>query len=290
MEKIILYYKFVPIADPETVRLWQRALCEQLGLKGRILISNKGLNGTLGGTIAALKHYKRAMSEHSLFGGIHYKWSDGSASDFPKLSIKARPETVTLGWEPPVDEQGIVDGGHRLKPKQLHEFIRQHPDAVLFDGRNEYESAIGKFKNAVTPAVKHFRDFPAELDKPQYQELKTKPVVTYCTGGIRCESLSALMKQKRFQEVYQLDGGIVSYGEEFADDGLWEGQCFVFDKRMSVSFSASSKDIGACIHCQGKTSRYINCANKACNRLMLVCPDCQQEAVCSPSCQAAVTV
>src|SRR3989338_10025297 len=111
MEKIILYYKFVPIADTETVLLWQRALCEKLGLRGRILISGIGINGTLGGDFKALKMYKRAMNEHSMFKNTHYKWSDGSADDFPRLSIRVRSETVTLGWEPEVSERGIVAGG-----------------------------------------------------------------------------------------------------------------------------------------------------------------------------------
>jgi UPF0176 protein len=275
MEKIILYYKFMPIADPQTVMFWQRALCEKLGLKGRILISGKGLNGTLGGNIKALKAYRKTMNEHPLFGGIEYKWSDGSAEDFPKLSIKVRSETVTLGWEPTVNENGVIGGGEHLKPEQVHELVERKglDEVVFFDGRNKYEASIGKFKNAVVPDVNSFKEYLTELEKPEYDELKEKTVVTYCTGGIRCETLSALMKEKGFKDVYQMDGGIVKYGEKYADAGYWEGKLFVFDKRMKLGFSDNSKDIAICEKCGKHTSNQINSTNIR-RRLHIVCEDC----------------
>jgi len=274
MEKIILYYKFVPIPDTESVLFWQKALCEKLGLKGRILISGKGLNGTLGGDIKALKAYKKAMNEHSLFGDIEYKWSDGSADDFPKLSIKVRSETVTLGWEPKVSKKGVLGGGKHLKPAAVHKLVQERGgDVVFFDGRNKYEASIGKFKNAVVPNVNTFKEYLNELDKPEYNEIKKKPVVTYCTGGIRCETLSALMKEKGFEEVYQMDGGIVKYGEKYKDEGFWEGKLFVFDKRMKLGFSDKAKDIAICEKCGQKTSNQINSTNIR-RRLHIVCEAC----------------
>jgi UPF0176 protein len=281
MEKIILFYKFVPLKDPEAVRLWQKTLCEELDLKGRILVSEKGINGTLGGNLKNLKAYVRDTKAYSAFKGMEFKWSEGKSSDFPKLSVKVRSETVTLGWDPAVDERGVRGGGKHLKPHEVNEFVAKNPDTIFFDGRNNYESAIGKFKNAVTPNVRTFKQMPTELDKPEYQKLKDKPVITYCTGGIRCETLSALMKEKGFEQVYQIDGGIVKYGEKYGDDGLWEGKCFVFDKRLQLSFSENANDIGECVHCAGKTSRYINCDNKACNELILVCVSCSQQTFCS---------
>lgn len=272
--------------------LWQKSLCEQLDLKGRILISAKGLNGTVGGDIEDLKAYVKATRQYRPFKGTEFKWSDGAREDFPKLSIKVRDETVTLGIPEgiEVDERGVVDGGTRIKPENLDEFMAQNPDAIFFDGRNNYESAIGKFKGAITPDVRTFKEMPAELDKPEYDELKDKKVVTYCTGGIRCETLSALMKQKGFKDVYQLHGGIVKYGEAKKDDGLWEGKCFVFDDRMHVAFSDKSKDIGKCVHCDADTSNYENCANQACNNLVLICANCATKTeACSEKCQT-VTV
>lgn len=291
MEKIILYYKFVPIADPEMTRLWQLELCTNLGLKGRILISKHGINGTLGGSLESLKAYRRAMNKTVAFKGITYKWSDGGAEHFPKLRVKVRDEIVTFhaADELVVDETGVVNGGKHLKPEQVHKLVEERgDDVVFFDGRNAYEAKIGKFKNAVIPNVETSRDFIKEIEKPEYEELKKKPIVTYCTGGIRCEILSALMKNRGFEEVYQIDGGIVKYGEKYGDDGLWEGQLYVFDDRMAVPFSEKAKDIGECIHCGVNTSNYENCANKQCNKLILVCKDCAGEETCSKECKKVV--
>jgi UPF0176 protein len=287
MRKIILYYKFVPISDPEAVHLWQRALCEKLGLKGRILISDHGINGTLGGDLKSLKAYAKETKTFATFKDIVFKWSDGHGDDFPKLVVKIRPEIVTFqaAGELQVNEGGIIGGGKRLKPKDVQKLVAERDNVVFFDGRNKHEAAVGKFKNAVVPDVEHTRDFKRELTKPKYDELKDKPVVTYCTGGIRCEVLSMLMKKRGFKEVYQLDGGIVKYGEQYGDDGLWEGSLYVFDGRLTTKFSDQAKDIGRCVHCQAKTSNYQNCDNKQCNKLMLVCTGCASKQHC-PNCLA----
>lgn len=288
MQKVILYYKFVPLEDTETIKYWQKALCEKLNLKGRILISEHGINGTLGGDLMNLKLYTRAMKEHSKFGGITWKWSDGGADDFPKLSVKVRDEIVTFGVpdELKVSDKGVVGGGKHLKPSEVNELVKKRGDEVVFmDGRNAYEAKIGKFKNTVVPNTRTTKDFIKELEKPEMAKLKDKPIVTYCTGGIRCEILSALMKNRGFKEVYQIDGGIVKYGEEYKDDGLWEGKLYVFDKRMNVAFSDKAKDIGECTNCAGKTSNYVNCANKACNDLILICEQCfNKTQTCSAKC------
>ncbi|HSX27738.1 MAG TPA: rhodanese-related sulfurtransferase [Patescibacteria group bacterium] len=269
MEKIILFYKFVPIADPETVMFWQRNLCERLGLKGRIIISTHGINGTVGGKIDSVKMYVRDMNKHQSFKGINYKWSDGSAEDFPRLSIKVRPELVTLA---PDEKFDVFNSGKGLKPKAWHDYIRKNPDVMILDARNDYESDIGAFrgKNVIKPKIKNFRDIKPHLDKLP----KDQPILTYCTGDIRCEYLSAYMKHKGFDEVYHLDGGIVKYGQEFGDEGHFEGKCFVFDKRLNIAFSDNSKDVGRCVHCGSRTSNHINCEDKSCNRLVLSCAEC----------------
>jgi UPF0176 protein len=290
MEKILLYYKFVPLSDPEAVRLWQKTLCEKLGLKGRILLSKHGINGTVGGSADGLKAYVKETKSFAGFKGMQFKWSDGSKEHFPRLSVKVRDEIVTFGAanELKVDENGVVGGGKHLKPAQVHKLVEERGDVVFFDGRNAYEAAVGKFKDAVVPETRNTRDFLEELKSDRYNDIKDKPVVTYCTGGIRCEVLSSLMKSRGFQEVYQMDGGIVKYGETYGDEGLWEGSLYVFDDRMGVKFSDKAKDIGACIHCQAKTSNYENCANKACNDLVLICETCKQEPTKlfhTPACQ-----
>ena len=288
MQKILLYYKFAPLADPESVKLWQKALCEKLGLRGRILISKHGLNGTVGGDLAALKAYAKETKAYGPFKGIQFKWSEGGLESFPKLSVKVRDEIVSFGaaYELQVDEQGVVGGGKHLKPEEVHKLVAERgDDVVFFDGRNAYEAQVGKFKNAVVPDTHTTKDFVKELDGDKYDSIKDKPVVTYCTGGVRCEVLSSLMKSRGFKEVYQIDGGIVKYGETYGDEGLWEGSLYVFDGRMNVRFSDKSKDIGECIHCQAKTSNYENCANKTCNKLVLICEQCKTaNETCGQAC------
>lgn len=289
MRKIILYYIFTPLADPEAIRLWQRNVCERYNLRGRILISKHGLNGTVGGNIEDVKAYVKETKSYAPFKKIQFKWSDGTGNDFPRLSVKVRDEIVSFGAadELKVDENGVVGGGKHLKPEQVHELVEERgEDVVFFDGRNAYEAAVGKFKNAVVPDTRTSKDFVKEIESGKYDDIKGKPVVTYCTGGIRCEILSSLMKNRGFKEVYQMDGGIVKYGEKYKDDGLWEGSLYVFDDRMNVRFSEKSKDIGACVHCEDKTSNYENCAREACNNLVLICENCStKKETCSKECE-----
>lgn len=276
MEKIILYYKFVPVPDPETAMHWQRTLCESLGLKGRILISPHGINGTLGGDMKALKTYVKQMNLHPKFKGITYKWSDGGAEHFPKLKVKVKPEIVAFDAadELVVDDNGLVGGGKHLKPAALHKLMEERGDEVIFyDGRNMYEAQIGRFKNTIVPNVATSRDFIKDIEEGEISKYKDRPIVTYCTGGIRCEILSVLMRHRGYKEVYQLDGGIVKYGEKFGDDGYWEGKLFVFDDRMQMGFSDKAEDIAECEKCGAKTSNLVNSTNIR-RKLHVLCEDC----------------
>jgi len=277
LQKVILYYGFTPLEDPEAIRLWQETLCRTLGLKGRILISKHGINGTLGGEMSALKRYVRQTKSYSGFKMIDFKWSDGAVDDFPRLRVLVRDEVVSFGAgdEIKVDLDGIVGGGTRLTPTQVHELVAQRGDEVVFfDARNAFEARIGRFKNAVVPNVKTTREFVNEIDNGKFDHLKSRPVVTYCTGGIRCEVLSSLMKSRGFEEVYQLQGGIVRYGQEFGDRGLWEGSLYLFDARMNQEFGEEPKVLGTCERCDEPTSKYYNCSNLACRTLILLCATC----------------
>jgi len=279
MQKILLYYKFTPIKDPEAVKLWQKTLCDSLNLQGRILVSTHGLNGTVGGEMDDLKKYIKATKEFPGFKGTVFKWSDGGRDDFPRMSVKVKSEIVAFDAadELKVDENGVVGGGVHLKPKEVNKLVEERgKDVVFFDGRNAFEARIGRFKNAVVPDTRTSRDFIKELESGKYDDIKDKPVVTYCTGGIRCEILSSLMKNRGFKEVYQIDGGIVKYGESYGDDGLWEGSLHVFDDRMKVDFSDHTAIVGRCVHCDGPTNNYENCAFANCNDLVLICLNCKQ--------------
>jgi len=268
MQKIILYYKFAPVTDPDMTMRWQRELCTRLNLKGRVIVNEHGINGTLGGDMDDLKSYKKAMNASGTFKDIEYKWSDGERDDFPRLSIKVRDELVTLA---PGKTFDVFDRGTPLRPKAWHEHLTKNTGAVVIDARNDYESSIGKFKGALTPDIKTFRDIKPEIDKLP----KDQPVYTYCTGDIRCEYLSAYMKNEGFKDVYHLEGGIVKYGQEFKDDGLWEGKCYVFDKRKNLAFSDKSADIANCVHCQAPTSHQVDCDNAECSLQIIVCEACE---------------
>ena len=286
--KILLFYLFTPLDDPEAIREWQRVLCESLGLVGRIIISPHGINGTVGGSMADAKKYIKATKRYLPFKGIDGKWSDGRGADFPRLSVKVRPELVAFGIpdEIEVDRDGVVNGGVHLTPEQVNELVAERGDEVVFfDGRNAFEAAIGRFNNAIVPDVRTTHDFIRELESGKYDDLKDQAVITYCTGGIRCEILSVLMKNRGFSEVYQINGGIVRYGQAIGDYGLWDGSLFVFDERMTVNFSDHSNLISACEACGAPTDHYVNCSNLACRALMLLCSGCvetQQADTCAP--------
>ncbi|MDP3209143.1 MAG: rhodanese-related sulfurtransferase [Rhodoglobus sp.] len=260
--------------------MWQRDLCESLGLGGRIILSKDGINGTVGGELNAVKKYLRKTREYAPFKAMDVKWSEGAGNDFPRLSVRVRDELVSFGApdELRIDARGVVGGGTRLTPEALHELVAQK-QVTFFDGRNGFEAEIGRFKDAVIPPVGNTREFVAELDSGRYDHLKNEPIVTYCTGGIRCEVLSSLMINRGFREVYQLDGGIARYGEEYGDDGLWEGSLYVFDNRMAVQFSDHSAIVGRCGQCGEPTSRMQNCVDSACRVQLVVCESCATELV-----------
>lgn len=277
MQKIILYYGFTPIEDPEAMRLWQKTLCESLGLKGRILISKHGINGTVGGDMSALKKYVKQTKSYPGFKKIDFKWSDGTGQDFPKLKVKVRDEIVAFGApeELKVDQNGVIGGGTHLRPEEVNELVAARGDEVIFfDGRNAFEAKVGKFKNAVVPNTRTTHDFIKEIESGKYDHIKDKPIVTYCTGGIRCEILSVIMKNRGFNEVYQIKGGIVRYGEKYADKELWEGSLYVFDDRMVTDFSEDTVTIGKCERCGVASKNFYNCTNQRCRELTLLCEPC----------------
>lgn len=293
--KIILFYVFAPLSDPEAVRLWQREACEREGLRGRVIVSPQGINGTLGGELDAVKRYVRRFKDYAPFRGVDMKWADGTgldahgrSLDFPKLSVKVRDELVTFGSpaDVQVDESGVVGGGRHLTPSELHRLVAERGDEVaFFDGRNALEAEIGRFVGAIVPDTTTTRDFFGQLESGRYDDLKERPVVTYCTGGIRCEVLSALMIERGFSEVYQLQGGIVRYGQTYGNDGLWQGSLAVFDGREHVEFGKPGEAavIGKCRACGAATHRIQNCADPACHGRLVVCEDCRRAGAIDPT-------
>ena len=297
--KILLYYVFTPVADPEAVRLWQRELCDSLGLRGRIIISGHGINGTVGGELEACKQYVKRTKEYGPFARLpeFVKWSDGTGfveeepriqhgrdrtvpwrkvSDFPRLSVKVRDELVAFGapGELRVTEDGVVGGGEHLRPEAVNRLVAERGDEVVFlDGRNAYEAAIGRFRGAIVPEISTTHGFIDAIESGELDAIKDKAVITYCTGGVRCEILSALMRERGFREVYQVEGGIVTYGEAFANAGLWDGSLAIFDGREAMDFAPGAKIIGRCSVCGEASATLVNCADASCRARFVACAD-----------------
>ena len=263
---VILFYKYVAVEDPHAFAVSQRELCVSLGLKGRILIASEGINGTLAGPKPAIDSYISSLQADPRFADVEFKFSAGDAETFPKLVVKIRKEIVTLN-------AGVLapDHDNHVSPAEWKRLLEENPEVVLVDVRNRYESAAGKFANAVICEIEHFRELPGFID--QLAPLKDKHVLMYCTGGVRCEKASALLRQRGFEHVSQLHGGIVSYQEQFGNEH-WLGECFVFDQRMTVRHEVGLVQIGRCAHTGKATSRFVNCLHDPCHKLFL----CSEEA------------
>ncbi len=275
--QVLLYYLYVAIPDAAGYVERHRRLCADLGLRGRILVGDEGINGTVSGETPATEAYMEALRSDPLTARIAFKTDPSDGHVFPKLSVKLRAEIVTLGLPPEEDVDPEKLTGERLSPVAFLAAM-QEPDAVLLDGRNDYESALGRFKGAICPPVGHFRDFPAWI-REHGEELRGKRILTYCTGGIRCEKLSGYLKDQGFERVYQLDGGIVSYGKDPEARGRdFEGLCYVFDERVGIEVNRTEtrRVISHCRHCGTEEARYGNCLLPECNARIFVCPACRE--------------
>lgn len=268
---VLLYYKFVDIKNPQFEVMQHKLVCLGVGLKGRILISEEGINGTIAGTRAQLKQYTDYMDSHPLFSSIVFKRSFANKMPFPKMIVKYRPEIVTLG-----KKVNLKKAGKYLEPEHLHEMFKNNEDMVLIDMRNNYEYNIGRFDDAIQPDTVRFYELPEKVKKLKIN--KDKKVVTYCTGGIRCEKATALLAEEGFSDVYQLEGGIVKYLEKYPD-GYFKGKNFVFDARMITNSDtkSGSKVLGECAHCKKASDRYIDCVKPDCHQLFICCQDCEKQ-------------
>lgn len=289
---ILLYYKYIQIENPEKLMKEQRSLCNGLDLKGRIIVSKEGINGTVEGLTENTEDYIKEMCDDSRFEDIHWKKSEGTGDSFPKLSVKNRKEIVSLS----LDEQDINPNemtGNRLNPEELKKWYKENKDFVIIDMRNDYELEVGKFDRTIFPGLKNFRDLPNKLE--EIKDLKDKAVVTVCTGGVRCEKASGYLVSRGFKDVYQLDGGIVSYMEKYPSEEF-KGSLYVFDKRIIMNFDDSNNlnkhiVIGKCKLCNKSSESYVNCKNKQCNLHFICCNDCMDKdgrPFCSNLCRKII--
>lgn len=279
----LLYYCYSPIADAEQFAAEHLAFCKSIGLVGRIIVADEGLNGTVSGTVEACKTYMDKVLADERFAKTEFKIDEVEQPSFIKMHCRYKAEIVHSGLR----DKSIIDPNKRtgvhLEPKVFAEMIG-NDDVVVLDVRSNYEHQLGHFKNAVTLDIDNFRDFPDQIEK--LAQYKNKKVLTYCTGGIKCEKASALLLHHGFEQVYQLHGGIIKYGKE-AGGKDFEGKCYVFDNRVAVDVNSVNPSIvSTCRNCGKRTPKMINCANPECNEHFTQCDECGEKMLgcCSVLC------
>ncbi len=245
MRRVLTFYKFQKLADPQALQAELLRAGTELDIRGTILLAGEGINGTIVGSEAALE----AMQHHldATFPGLPYKWSDLDEDNpgFYRFKVKIKPEIVTLG----AGEIDTAEGGEHVDPARWNELL-DDPDVLVIDTRNTYEIDIGTFPSAISPETTNFREFPAWVES-RLDPAEHRRVAMFCTGGIRCEKASAYLRAQGFDEVYQLDGGILSYLEHVVpDENRWRGECFVFDQRVSVNAELQEGVYQQCFACR----------------------------------------
>lgn len=247
--KVLAFYRFVPVEDPQALQQTLLELGERLSIKGTILVAREGVNGTIVAQPDSLDVMARVLTQQ--LGSIPFKWSDLDENNqgFYRFKVKLKNEIVTLG----VEDLDISLTGEHVSPEQWHELM-DDPDVVVIDTRNTYEIDIGSFPEAVNPRTTNFREFPQWVAENLSPE-RNKQIAMFCTGGIRCEKASAYMRQAGFEHVYQLDGGVLRYLEQTEDqDNRWQGECFVFDQRVSVTAELGQGHYQQCYACRHPVS------------------------------------
>ncbi|MBE9586536.1 rhodanese-related sulfurtransferase [Mucilaginibacter sp. JRF] len=281
----LLYYCYTTIADAEQYAADHLKFCKQLGLTGRIIVADEGLNGTVSGTAEACQAYMDAIKADGRFGSLEFKIDEVDEPSFVKMHVRYKSEIVHSGLRDPHIINPQQQTGKHLEPVEFME-MKDRDDVVILDVRSNYEHSLGKFKNAVTLDIDNFRDFPAMIN--ELAQYKDKKILTYCTGGIKCEKASALLLHEGFTDVYQLHGGIIKYGKE-AGGKDFEGKCYVFDNRLSVDVNSVNPEvISKCYNCGTVTDKMINCANPECNEHFTQCDTCgtKLEGCCSDACMS----
>ena len=282
--KVISFYKYVKIEDPEVLMKGHLNWCLENGLKGKVYLAKEGISGSIFGDDELTRKYKNYLKGYKIFEDIWFKETPTDSVAFSKMHVRVKEEIVNSGLR----STKLEHTAPKLTPEQLLKFYEDKKDFVIVDARNWYESKIGKFKNAITPQITHFREWPKVVES--LSEYKDKTIVTYCTGGIRCEKASAYMREQGFKDVYQIDGGILNYILQFPDT-YWEGGMFVFDDRrvFEPNTNAELMFTANCHFCGKPTSYHINCHNIDCDKIIVCCHDCkvENEYCCSDDCRAS---
>jgi len=273
------FYKYVKINNAEEFQQEHLEFCNSLGLKGRIMIGKEGINGGIYGSKEQINKYKEIITKNPLFSDMEFKDQVTHKRAYRKMFVRLRVEIVA--FENEVDLKNTAD---YVTPKEFKKILDDKEDVVLVDMRNDYEFLVGKFKNARTIIMQNFRELPGKIN--EIEDLKDKRIITYCTGGIRCEKGSAFLKENGFKDVSQLKGGILAYVKQFPDT-YWDGKCFVFDDRLVIPINIKDDPISSCPWCKIKSDNMLNCHNLGCNILFTCCEGCVEKhnKSCSKKCE-----
>ena len=277
---ILLFYKFIPIDDLEYFVRTHARKCKELGIFGKVLVAHEGVNGSVSGTQEQLEQYKTFVRSLPGFADVWFKEEIGKSHPFNKMIVRIREEIVSL--------KRAVDMTKKRKYVSPDEFLKayeQEEDFIVLDARNDYEYTLGRFKKAINPAIKTFREFPAFVNEFKKQVSPDKKIFIYCTGGIRCEKASVYMEEQGFSNVHQLQGGIINFCQQ-KPNTLWEGKCFVFDKRLVSDLGQGNTPITYCVSCGTVCDLLRNCKYVRCDKLVVQCSNCQEQlhGCCSKQC------
>lgn len=266
--EVLLYYFYTAIEDVETFRDEHFEFCKENNLLGRIFVAKEGINGTVSGLKEDTKKYMDMMQNHPLFKGIVFKVDEAEGHAFSKLHVRVKKELVNFSLEEDVNPHEIT--GEYLKPVDFYNALKD-PNTVVIDARNTYEYDLGHFRGAIRPEIETFRELPNWI-RANKEKFQGKKILTYCTGGIRCEKFSGWLKREGFNDVGQLHGGIVTYGKDEKVKGeLWDGALYVFDSRITVPVNRVNPTVvGKDYYTGAPCERYVNCANPECNKQMLM--------------------
>lgn len=237
-------YKFVELDNLEKLKEYFLMTCKRIKLLGTILLSKEGINIMAAGTQQQIDQFEKELKKNDKFADIEFKLSYSEKVPFKRMRVRIKAEIITMGVES-VDR--VAHTGKHIKPAEFKKWLDEGKDVTILDTRNDYEVEFGTFENAIDPEIDNFQEFPAVVDQLD-ESLKTKPVVMFCTGGVRCEKASILMEQKGFKDVYQIEGGILKYFEE-CGGAHWNGDCFVFDERIALDFDLKPTGAAQCHVC-----------------------------------------
>ena len=279
------FYKYAQIENPKLFRDYLFIHWNKLNILGRIYVAAEGINSQLSVPATRFEEFKKTIDDISLLKNVRLNIAvEQDNKSFLKLKIKVRDKIVADGLED--SEFDVTQCGIHVDAQSFNDLISK-PETLLVDMRNHYESEIGHFEGAITPDVDTFRDSLPKIEEDLQAHKKGKNIVMYCTGGIRCEKASAYFKYKGFENVYQLEGGIIEYTRQVKEQGLdnkFRGKNFVFDQRRAEQIS--DEIIAVCHQCGTPCDAHVNCANEACHLLFIQCPTCAEtnNNCCSDAC------